>query len=99
MLVDNFKGTSAGSAITLQISGNEGTAVIVVAASSTASAIVSAVNAVKGSTGVSAAWSTDIARSGITFLSIAGESRGFGSDQFVRVKDLDTDGNGSLPRS
>lgn len=93
--LDNFKGTSNASAITLQISGNEGTAVIVIAASSTATSIVAAVNAVKDSTGVSAVRSTDAANSGISFLSVAGESSGFGSDQFVKVVDLDTDGNGT----
>lgn len=95
MFLDNFKGTSAASAITLQISGNDGTAVIVIAASSTASSIVAAVNAVKDSTGVSAVLSTDVVNSGITFLSVAGESHGFGAEQFVKVVDLDTDGNGT----
>ncbi|MBI4230749.1 MAG: flagellin [Planctomycetes bacterium] len=85
---DNIAGTSAGSAISLEITGNKGTEVVILGASSTLSQIVAAVNNVKDSTGVSAVRSTDIINSGISFVSTE-----FGSAQFVQVNDLDTDGN------
>ncbi len=81
------KGTSAGSSITLQISGNKGTEVITIAASTANSGITAAVNAVKDSTGVSAVF---------VATSISFYSTDFGSDQFVSVRDVDTDGNGTL---
>ena len=81
------KGTSAGSAITLQITGNKGTEVITIGASTGNSGIKAAINAVKDSTGVSAITSTTIS-GGIFFYSTE-----FGKDQFVSIKDLDTDGN------
>jgi len=78
------KGTSAGSAITLQVTGNKGTEVITLGASTANSGIVAAINAVKDTTGVSAVASTN----NIVFYSTQ-----FGLDQFVSVQDLDTDGN------
>ena len=83
------KGTSAGSAITLQITGNKGTEVITIGASTGNSGIKAAVNAVKDSTGVSAITSTTIS-GGIFFYSTS-----FGAAQFVSIQDLDTDGNNS----
>ena len=78
------KGTSAGSAITLQVTGNKGTEVITLGASTANSGIVAAINAVKDTTGVSAISSANL---------IAFYSTQFGLDQFVSVQDLDTDGN------
>ena len=78
------KGTSAGSAITLQITGNRGTEVITIGASTATSGIKAAINAVKDSTGVSALQSTNL---------LAFYSTEFGLAQFVSVVDLDTDGN------
>ncbi len=77
-------GTSAGSAITLQVTGNKGTEVITLGASTANSGIVAAINAVKETTGVSAIASAAL---------IAFYSTEFGLDQFVSVQDLDTDGN------
>ena len=87
---DNIKGTSAGSSISLQVTGNRGTSVVILAASSVLSAIVAAVNNVRDNTGVSAIASTDIANSGVSFV-----SREYGTRQFVQIHDLDTDGNGT----
>ncbi len=81
-----IKGTSAGSAITLQISGNKGTEVITIGASTANSGIVAAVNAVKESTGVSGVF---------VATSMSFYSTEFGSKQFVSLTDLDTDGNGT----
>ena len=78
------KGMSAGSAITLQVTGNKGTEVLTIGASTANSGIVAAINAVKDSTGVSAIASTNL----VNFY-----SREFGKDQFVSVVDIDTDGN------
>lgn len=87
VITKSTKGTSAGSAITLQVTGNKGTEVITVGASTGNSGIIAAINAVKDSTGVSAITSTTIS-GGIFFY-----SREFGKDQFVSIQDLDTDGN------
>ncbi len=83
-------GTSAGSSITLQVSGNKGTEVITLAASTANSAIILAINAVSDSTGVSAVLSTTIT-SGIRFYSTE-----LGSAQFASIRDVDTDNNGTL---
>ncbi len=81
------KGTSAGSSITLQVTGNKGTEVITLGASTANSGIQAAINAVRDSTGVSALQSTNL----IVFYSTS-----LGLEQFASVKDLDRDGNGTL---
>ncbi len=81
------KGTSAGSSISLQITGNKGTEVITIGASTAVSGIQAAVNAIKDSTGVSALQSSTGAGLLVFY------STEFGKEQFVSVTDLDTDGN------
>lgn len=77
----NFAGATVGaSAVTVEISGNEGTEQLSFAANTTASAVAFAVNSLKDSTGVSAAASAG----GVVFNSTA-----YGSTQFVSVKTLE----------
>lgn len=76
-----FNGTTIGtSAVTIEVSGNEGTEQLSFAAGTAASAVVFAVNALKESTGVSA---TD------TGTSIVFNSTSYGSNQFVSIKTLE----------
>ncbi|GIW77327.1 MAG: hypothetical protein KatS3mg104_2390 [Phycisphaerae bacterium] len=76
-----FNGTSIGtSAVTIEVSGNEGTEQLSFAAGTTASAVVFAVNALKESTGVSAT---------NTGTSIVFNSTAYGSNQFVSIKTLE----------
>ncbi len=65
--------------VTIEIAGNGGTEQLSFAASTANSAIVVAVNQLKGSTGVSAS---------VTASGLALNSTAFGSDQFVSVKTL-----------
>lgn len=76
-----FNGTGIGtSAVTIEVSGNEGTEQLSFAAGTTASAVVFAVNALKESTGVSAT---------NTGSSIVFNSTAYGSNQFVSIKTLE----------
>jgi len=72
-------GTITGSTVTIEVAGNAGTEQLSFASGTTASSVISAVNAVKESTGVSAT----LSGSDIRF-----ESTSFGSAQFVSVKAL-----------
>lgn len=76
-----FNGTGIGtSAVTIEVSGNEGTEQLSFAAGTAASAVVFAVNALKESTGVSAT---------NTGTSIVFNSTAYGSNQFVSIKTLE----------
>jgi flagellin len=75
-----FTGADVGtSAVTLEISGNEGTEQLSFAASTANSAVAFAINQLKDSTGVSATGSA----AGIAF-----QSTSYGSSQFVSIKTL-----------
>jgi flagellin len=77
----NFAGATVGaSAVTVEISGNEGTEQLSFAANTTASAVAFAVNSLKDSTGISATASAG----GVAFNSTA-----YGATQFVSVKTLE----------
>src|SRR5262245_35820828 len=83
-----LSGNTAGStgallsSVTLEIAGNLGVQTISFVSGTTLSAVVAAVNTLKGSTGVSAALiSAADQSSGMTF-----NSMGYGTDQFVSVK-------------
>ncbi|HEX8916003.1 MAG TPA: flagellin [Humisphaera sp.] len=76
-----FRGSAIASAVTLQVSGNEGVQTLQFTAGTKTSAIAYAVNTISDSTGVEASYITSGApTSGITF-----KSAGYGSKQFVSV--------------
>lgn len=77
----DFTGASIGtSAVTIEISGNEGTEQLSFAAGTANSAVSFAINQLKESTGVSAAGSA----TGVRFYSTA-----YGASQFVSIKTLE----------
>jgi flagellin len=74
-------GLAAGNSVTLEVQGNLGTENFSFAASASTTTILTAINAAKDLTGVSATTSTN--NSGLIFSSTE-----FGSDQFVSIKAL-----------
>ena len=90
-----LSGNTAGSAgallssVTLELAGNLGVQTISFVSGTTLSAVVAAVNTLKGSTGVSATLvSATDQTSGMTF-----NSTGYGTDQFVSVKKVGVGGS------
>ncbi len=77
------------SSVTLEFAGNEGVQVLSFVSTTTMSAVVEAVNRIADSTGVSATLvsATDLS-SGVVF-----SSRGYGSDAFVSVERMGTEGD------
>lgn len=76
-----FRGSAIASAVTLEISGNEGVQTLQFTAGTKTSAIAYAINTISDSTGVEAGYINSAAvTSGITF-----KSAGYGSKQFVSI--------------
>jgi flagellin len=75
----NFPAGTVTSAVTIELAGPLGTTTVSFGSGSTASAIVSAINAVRDTTGVSAS---------LSGAALYMQSQGFGSRQFVSVKRL-----------
>ena len=76
-----FRGSAIASAVTLEITGNEGVQVLQFTAGTKASAVAYAVNTISDSTGVKA----DFITSGAPASGIVFKSDGYGSKQFVSV--------------
>jgi len=76
-----FRGSAIASAVTLEITGNEGVQVLQFTAGTKASAIGYAINTLSESTGVTA----DLITSGVPTSGITLRSAGYGSKQFVSV--------------
>ena len=76
-----FQGSAIASAVTLEVTGNEGVQTLQFTAGTKASAIAYAVNTISDSTGVEASYITaSVPTDGIQFKSV-----GYGSRQFVSV--------------
>ncbi len=92
-LTASYGGTGNGtliSAVTIEISGNEGVQVLTFLSGTPMSAIINGVNTIKDSTGVSAIMASAASTSsGVIFTSLD-----FGSDSFVGIRRLGSSGEG-----